>query len=137
MKKLVLVILIAVMTATPCLAQEIEPEGMFSIERTRWQRCPTLGVLPIPYVGCEESADSGIGFYQGKVYSSMFGLFNRYMLSFYVDMLGVSTYFAYTCAPPTVTIWETGFIQVTVRPHLDHKQNDGAELLDLLKTVWF
>jgi len=32
------------------------------------------------------------------------------MLSFYVDMLGVSTYFAYTGAPPTGTIWETGFM---------------------------
>jgi hypothetical protein len=37
MKKTILVILMAIMTATPCLAQEIEPEGIFSIEGTAWE----------------------------------------------------------------------------------------------------
>lgn len=98
------------MILTPCLAQEVETDGILSIEGTRWQGCPMLMILPSPHIECDESADSGIGFYQGRVYDSMVGGFNRAMRSFYVEMLGVSTYFANTIAPPTVTIWETGFM---------------------------
>jgi hypothetical protein len=98
------------MIATPCLAQEIETGGIFPIEGTRWQGCPTLMILPSPHIGCNESGGYEIGFYQRKVYNSMVGGFNPAMRSFYVDMLGVSTYFANTIAPPTGTIWETGFM---------------------------
>ena len=36
MKKTILVVLMAVMLTTPCLAQEIETDGIFSLEGTRW-----------------------------------------------------------------------------------------------------
>lgn len=65
MKKSILVILMLVMTATPCLAQEIEPEGMFSLDGTRW-RGLAIAFFPFPpfvIVGTEY-----IGFYNGKVY---------------------------------------------------------------------
>ena len=63
MKKSILVILIAVMITTPCLAQEIEPEGIFSTEGTLWQRSVIVTLPPdIPQTHDE------IGFYQGTVY---------------------------------------------------------------------
>jgi hypothetical protein len=37
MKKSILVMLMAVMIVPPCLAQELEPKGMFSIEGTQWR----------------------------------------------------------------------------------------------------
>lgn len=36
MKRTILVALMIVMLATPCFAQEVEPDGMFSIEGTSW-----------------------------------------------------------------------------------------------------
>ena len=38
MKKSILVMLLVVIVATPCLAQEIEPDGLFSIAGTEWRR---------------------------------------------------------------------------------------------------
>jgi hypothetical protein len=38
MKKTILVVLLAVMIATPCFAQEIETDGLFSLEGTEWRR---------------------------------------------------------------------------------------------------
>ena len=38
MKKTILVVIMVVMIATPCLAQEIEPDGLFSLEGTEWRR---------------------------------------------------------------------------------------------------
>jgi len=49
MKKIILVVLMAVMIATPCIAQEVEPEGMFSIEGTLWQALPIgLKIFRLP-----------------------------------------------------------------------------------------
>ena len=38
MKKTILVVLIGVMLTTPCFAQEIETDGLFSLEGTEWRR---------------------------------------------------------------------------------------------------
>lgn len=67
MKKTILALLIAVMTATPCLAQEIEPEGMFSTEGTLWEECGITYSCCLPSIGwgCYKS---GWGFYQGTAY---------------------------------------------------------------------
>ena len=72
MKRTILVVLMSVVIVTPCFAQEIEPDGLFSIEGTRWGYCwLELGmncrrVLCLPYVGgwCDDMA-----FYQGTGYS--------------------------------------------------------------------
>ena len=71
MKKTILVVLIVALVTTPCLAQEVEPEGIFSIEGTRWGYCRIeLGIgcgaffcLPFVRGGCDE-----IAFYQGTGY---------------------------------------------------------------------
>jgi hypothetical protein len=66
MKKTILVMLIAIMTATPCLAQEIEPEGNFSIEGTLWHMWSiSLDLIP-PFVHFED--DTTIGFIDSSVF---------------------------------------------------------------------
>ena len=76
MKRTILVVLIAVMFATPCLAQEIEPEGMFSIEGTRWDNncqigfgivCGVSPFICLPQVGWRCDYDDW-AFYEGDVY---------------------------------------------------------------------
>ena len=37
MKKTILGILMVVMVATPCFAQEVEPDGLFSLDGTLWR----------------------------------------------------------------------------------------------------
>jgi hypothetical protein len=71
MKRTVLVILMLVMVATPCFAQEVEIDGLFSIEETRWGYCRVL-----LGIGCGKICLPGInfdcysmGFYEGTVYS--------------------------------------------------------------------
>ena len=71
MKQTILVAIMIALVTTPCLAQEIEPEEMFSIEGTRWVYCELelgifcgiLGCLPGFNVGCDDMA-----FYEGDVY---------------------------------------------------------------------
>ena len=71
MKRTILAVLMFVMIVTPCFAQEIEPDGLFSIEGTRWGYCwIELGIgcgaffcLPFVRGGCDE-----IAFYQGTGY---------------------------------------------------------------------
>ena len=66
MKKTILVVLTAVMIATPCLA-EVEPAGLFGVEGTRWGSCG-IGFSPyFPFVvlGCSSHT---LGFYKGTVY---------------------------------------------------------------------
>ena len=68
MKKTILVLLMAVMIATPCLAQEVEPEGLFSVDGTLWGQCEiifTTTFEPFFSMNC----DKELGFYQGKAYS--------------------------------------------------------------------
>ena len=57
MKKIILVVLISVMLATPCFAQEVEPEGMFSLEGTLWVKLE------------KNEMDSYTGFNGGEIYS--------------------------------------------------------------------
>ena len=78
MKKTILVVLMAVMVATPCFAQEVKPEGIFSIEGTLWQSLPTgVQLLPFPSL---VPIDWVFGFYGGEVYHDGSN-------SFYIDML--------------------------------------------------
>jgi len=55
-KKAILVMLIGLMALTPCLAQELEPDGIFSLDGTLWLR-----------LGSNES-NHKMGFYDGEIY---------------------------------------------------------------------
>ena len=67
MKKITLTVLLIAMLATPCLAQEVKPDGIFSVEGTRWVSC-WIGLTssePPIRTGC----NSILGFYQGTIYA--------------------------------------------------------------------
>ena len=88
MKRTILVILMLVMFATPCLAQEVETDGMFSIERTEWVSL-TVGIMILPFpfpVNMEER----VGFYDGEVYPFRISVTKSY----YVDM-GLASIYMY------------------------------------------
>ena len=57
MKRKILVVLMAVMVATPCLAQEVEPDGLFSIEGTAWQVC-RIGIRNSTYCKGDYGSDT-------------------------------------------------------------------------------
>ncbi|MCK5010301.1 MAG: hypothetical protein KAS98_07440 [Deltaproteobacteria bacterium] len=88
MKKAILVVLMVVMIATPCLAQEIEPEGILSIDGTLWQALPIgIQIFPLPQIWTTN--DLKFGIYGGKVY--LYDL--RRESSFYVDILGLGVFY--------------------------------------------
>ena len=89
MKKAILIVLMVVMVATPCLA-EVEPEGIFSIEGTLWRVCGIVFATVPPFIG--GSCDLIIGFYQGTVYScdEYGGRCHPYPDYAYIDLLLVS-----------------------------------------------
>jgi hypothetical protein len=66
-KKIILAVLLVVIVLTPCLAKEIEPDGLFSIEGTRWVSCWIGLSTSQPFIvkGC----NSMLGFYQGTIYA--------------------------------------------------------------------
>ena len=65
MRKTILVVLMALVFATPCFAQEIETDGPLSIEGTLWRACNIIFItLPSGVVtGC-----TLMGFHQDVVY---------------------------------------------------------------------
>ena len=65
MKKTILVLLMAVMIATPCFAQEVEPEGLFSVDGTLWIWCEVGFASYRPFFSTNWRE---LGFYKGKVY---------------------------------------------------------------------
>jgi len=87
MKKTILVILMVVMIATPCFAQEIEPEGIFSLHGTAWETLP-MGIQIFPFPSPQPMYNSEFGFYGGIVYPW------KYNYSFYIDMLVCSIFWA-------------------------------------------
>ena len=89
MKKTILAVLMVVMITIPCLAQEVEPEGIFSIEETVWQELPiALQIFPVPWIG--PNYDLEFGFYGGEVYPDL----QPVDKSFYMDMLVFSIFAA-------------------------------------------
>jgi hypothetical protein len=58
----------AVILAKPCIAQEVEPEGLFSIEGTRWGIC-VIGFITLPpFFSMWCPAEVTFGFDKGTVY---------------------------------------------------------------------
>ena len=87
MRKTILAVLVVVMLATPCFAQEIEPDGLFSIEGTLWRALP-IGIQIFPLPGIWATEDLQLGFYGGKAYPDL--ELDDY--SFYRDMLAFSIF---------------------------------------------
>jgi hypothetical protein len=63
--------LLAVMVVTPCFAQEVETDGLFSIDGTLWNifRIEISITEKKPYLSLPEFHSNKIGFYQNKVYT--------------------------------------------------------------------
>ena len=78
MKRTVLVVLMVLLVATPCLAQEVD-----SIEGTIWEVLP-IGLRIFPTPGIWIPGDLEFGFYDGKVYQNLSPIEN----SSYEDRLG-------------------------------------------------
>ena len=96
MKKTVLVLLMTVMVATPCFAQEVEPERPFSIEGTVWKALPIgLQIFPVP--GIWNTDDLQFGFYGSTVYPGL----EPDEDSFCINMLMFSIFS--TCTPSITT----------------------------------
>jgi hypothetical protein len=90
MKKTILALLMVALVATPCFAQEVETDGIFTIEETRWGFCEISVATVFPWVlpSC-----GSMGFYQGTVYLCTMGGENCQTLSdsySYIDLLVVS-----------------------------------------------
>ena len=99
MRKIIFVILLGLMIASPCFAQGGEPEGIFSIEETQWTMLPIIMmILPFPFIITLPPLPSlypepdfeltSWGFYNGKVYQDN----NLMESSFYLDMLVASIF---------------------------------------------
>ena len=71
MKKTILLVLMAVMIASPCFAQEVETEGIFSVEGTLWGMC-TFEYTRDPF-SSDVVCESQVGFYQGEIYGYLYG----------------------------------------------------------------
>jgi hypothetical protein len=73
MKKTIVVVLMIVGFATPCFAQEVEADGIFSIDGTLWNVFKIkieIGILNgKPYLPPPEYYSDSMGFYQGTVHS--------------------------------------------------------------------
>ena len=105
MKKTAFGVLMIVMAATACLAEEIKPDRLFSIEGTQWKMLPIMMMIvpfplvitlpPLPSVYPEPDLElPSFGFYGDKVYLDD----NVRESSLYVNML-VASIFTYDNEP--------------------------------------
>lgn len=94
MKRTVFALLIVAMVATPCFTQEIEPDGLFSINNTRWEASFSLQISPFfPFLSFDAYDGYFVGFSGGEVYPD-----RPTSWSFYVD-LGITSIFMYRKRP--------------------------------------
>ena len=66
MKKMTLVVLLLVMIATPCLVREVGPDGLFSIEGTKWGGACEIRLSssePFINIECNREGYLDFGFY--------------------------------------------------------------------------
>jgi hypothetical protein len=72
MKRTILVMLLLALITTPCFAQEVEPDGLFSLDGTLWRyfRLDLAFGTSVgqPYFDIEASSGER-GFFQGNMYS--------------------------------------------------------------------
>ena len=70
MKRTILVVIMALVFATPCFAQEIETDGLFSIDGTKWRMCGIVLQTPEqPIVSFK--CDYELAFYHGSVFQCL------------------------------------------------------------------
>ena len=133
MKKLILVVLMVAMVTTPCFAQEVEPEGIFSIGGTEWQALPTgVQILPSPSL---VSLDWHFGFYGGEVYHDESN-------SFYIDMFACSFFWSASKGGDSAGVFITrcfGILQpigigIVVEGHWANRKLDNMNIGFLVKT---
>lgn len=68
MKRTILALLMVALVSTPCLAQEVETDGLFSIEETLWRFGTGIAFYTrFPFFQITNS-NSELGFHQGTVY---------------------------------------------------------------------
>jgi hypothetical protein len=106
MKKIILVVLMVLLVSTPCFAQEVEPEGIISVEGTNWQTILVWTILPIPHF---VPAGTSIGFSGGVVYPCH--CIGNVTNSVYYDMM-VASFFMYNAistTPGSLSDSEVGF----------------------------
>ena len=72
MRKIILSLLMVALVATPCFAEEIETDGLFSIEGTLW-RVQVSGIHITPYPPYVEAFGivALLGFSDGKMFTCM------------------------------------------------------------------
>jgi len=93
MRRTILSVLITLMVATPCLSQEVAPDGLFSIEGTRWRSCGVSSSLRFSWDGSGSGFNfstgcfgGSYGFDEGKVYFCYKDEFCfKQASSFYID----------------------------------------------------
>ena len=93
MRKTILAVFVVVILTTPCLAQEIEPDGIFSLDGTLWKysyREVVVDILPSPSSYYIVRHGGKIWFYEGNVYK--FHSKGLYVTGTYIDtpVLGIS-----------------------------------------------
>lgn len=98
MKRTALVIIVAVMIATPCFAQEVEPEGIISLHGTAWKVLVESCIFPFPGIGRIGDEEPDLGFYNDKLYRIQeYGVSYIENNSIYIDMIAFSIF---TSNPP-------------------------------------
>jgi len=85
MKRTILTVLMAVMIATPCFAQEVETDGIFSLDGTLWRITGQMGRQGYYY-----------GFNQGNVYYLEGSECWKEEVGFFVDSFLTSIFMTYS-----------------------------------------
>jgi hypothetical protein len=103
MKKSTLAALMVVLVATPCFAQEVEPEGLFTIEGTLWNVCGiSISDDQLLNIGCYE-----MGFDQGTVYSNKDNAWSADERLSYIDtpLVSIAYDLAFVLNAPSVNVF--------------------------------
>jgi len=91
MKKILLTLLIVLMTSAHSIAQEVGPDGVFSLHGTEWQSL-SLAVQIFPFPSLVPLYTSAFAFYQHAVYYSVGDLEWGVNYASYLDLLVCSIF---------------------------------------------
>jgi hypothetical protein len=91
MKKIMLALVIVVLISTPSLANEIEPNGIFSLHGTEWIAL-SIALQIFPFPSLVPLYTSAFGFYQHAVYYSVGDLEWGFNYASYLDLLVCSIF---------------------------------------------
>ena len=96
MKKTILLVLMVALLATPCFAQEVETDGLFSIEGTTWRRIGVaISIGDPPFISLYDDTVS-FTYQSGNIYHDflVFSVASDHSLSFMIlqPTIGVGVY---------------------------------------------